>query len=46
MNFNKLSVSFEELSTEKLNSVVGGYFVPWADYGSIVSGGEVNGGAK
>lgn len=46
MNFDKLNVSFEELSTEKLDSIVGGYFVQWADYGSIVSGGEVNGGAK
>lgn len=46
MNFDKSNVSFDELITEKLDSIVGGYFVQWADSGSIVPGREVTGGEK
>lgn len=46
MNFDKLTISFDELITEKLDSIVGGYFVQQANYGSIVPSREVTGGEK
>lgn len=41
--FLELHKDFLEVTTKELNSISGGYYVPWSDYGSIVSGGEATG---